>query len=254
MSATSVFAQKEAREIWRTWRIWVLPGIILFLAVSGPVLARFTPELVGALAGSQLGNLVLPPPTYLDSYAQWIKNLDQIALIALIIIYGGIVSAETSSGTATLVLTKPVSRGAFVVVKAGVHTAFLATLLGVGTLITWCETAIVFGTAPAPELWQASLVWLTLGVLMLSVMILLSTVISSTAGAAGAGLGVFLLLSIGGIWKPLNDYSPAGLSSQAAAIASGVHQEFDPWPVVTAIVLSVVLVGLAALLFRRKEL
>src|SRR5665647_131722 len=44
MSGPVVFARKEALEILRTWRIWVLPGILLFFALTGPVLARFTPD------------------------------------------------------------------------------------------------------------------------------------------------------------------------------------------------------------------
>ncbi|HYM66805.1 MAG TPA: hypothetical protein VEW68_05900, partial [Patescibacteria group bacterium] len=61
-----VFVGKEAREILRTWRIWVLPGILLLFAVSGPPLARFTPQIVEAAVGSkQLGGLKLPEPTYL---------------------------------------------------------------------------------------------------------------------------------------------------------------------------------------------
>src|SRR5581483_5533907 len=39
LSGAAVFAAKEVREIWRTWRIWVLPGIVLFFAVTGPFLA-----------------------------------------------------------------------------------------------------------------------------------------------------------------------------------------------------------------------
>ena len=87
MSGTAVFARKEVREILRTWPIWVLPGILLFFAFTGPVLAKFTPEIVGAVAGDQLGGLKIPTQTYLDAYAQWIKNLSQIGLFALIIIY-----------------------------------------------------------------------------------------------------------------------------------------------------------------------
>src|SRR5664280_430565 len=137
MSGFAVFAHKEAREILRTWRIWVLPGILLFFALTGPVLARFTPQIVGALAGNQFGGLKLPTPTYLDAYTQWIKNLSQIGLFALIIIYAGVVSAESKSGTAILVLTKPVSRPAFVIAKAAVHSAFLAVVVVIGTLVTW---------------------------------------------------------------------------------------------------------------------
>jgi ABC-2 type transport system permease protein len=254
VTAAAVFAKKEAREIVRTWRIWVLPGIILFIGLSGPLLARFTPEIIGAVAGSQLGHLTLPTPTYLDAYGQWIKNLGQIVIVALIVIYGGIVSAETNSGTATLVLTKPVSRSAFVVIKAVVHSAFLAVLLGLGSLVTWAMTAIVFAQAPGADLWSASLLWLALAVFLLSVMVFFSVLIPAAAGAAGAGLGVFLLLTIAAIWKPVADYSPAGLSGQAAAFASDAHGEWMPWPMITALLLSVVLVVAAALVFRRKEL
>src|SRR5659263_269571 len=148
MSGTVVFARKEALEILRTWRIWVLPGILLFFALTGPVLARYTPEIVGALAADQLGGFEIPTPTYLDAYAQWVKNLSQIALFALIIIYGGLVSGESRSGTAVLVLTKPVSRSTFVVVKAAVHAVFFAALLVAGTLLTWGLTAGAFHAAP----------------------------------------------------------------------------------------------------------
>jgi ABC-2 type transport system permease protein len=254
VTAASVFAKKEAREIARTWRIWVLPGIVLFIALSGPLLARFTPQIIGAVAGNQLGHLTLPPATYLDAYGQWVKNLGQIVIVALIVIYGGIVSAETNSGTAVLVLTKPVSRGAFVVVKAVVHAVFLAVLLAAGTLVTWATTAVVFGTAPGAALWSASLLWLTLAVFLLAVMVFFSVVIPAAAGAAGAGLGVFLLLTIASIWKPAGDYSPAGLSGQAASFASKAHETWMPWPMITALTLSVLLVAAATLAFRRREL
>ncbi|MGV8977165.1 MAG: ABC transporter permease [Cellulomonas sp.] len=253
MSGTAVFARKEAREILRTWRIWVLPGILLFFAVTGPVVARFTPEIVGALAADQLGGFTIPTPTYLDAYAQWVKNLSQIALFVLIIIYGGLVSGETKSGTAVLVLTKPVSRSAFVAVKAGVHGLFFAVILVVGTLLTWGLTAVAFHTAPGSALWSSALVSLVLGELFIALMTLLSVLIGSSAGAAGAGIGAYALLSIAGIWKPLARYSPAGLGSDATALAAGAATDVL-WPVLTALVLMVVLVALAAALYRRKDL
>jgi ABC-2 type transport system permease protein len=248
-----VFAAKEVREILRTWRIWVLPGILLFFALTGPVLARYTPEIVGALAGSQLGGLKLPTPTYLDSYTQWVKNLSQIALFALIIIYGSIISAETRNGTAVLVLTKPVSRAAFVIAKASVHSVFLAVLVVMGTLLTWGLTAAVFGKAPGSALWSSAMVWLVFGVLFISLMTLLSVLIGSAAGAAGAGLGIYALVSIASIWKPLGSYSPAALATQPASLAAGKDAAVL-WPVLTSLLLAVVLVAFAAQAFRRKDL
>ena len=252
-SGFAAFAGKEASEIIRTWRIWVLPGILLFFALTGPVLARFTPQLLGALAGDQLKGLVLPVPTYLDAYAQWTKNLSQIALFALIVIYGSVISAERKSGTAVLVLTKPLSRTSFVVAKAAVHSVFLAVLVVAGTLITWGVTAAVFGQAPGSALWSAALAWLVFGVLFIALMTLLSVLIGSAAGAAGAGLGVYALVSIAAIWKPLGTYSPAALATQPASLAAGKDVAVL-WPVLTSLLLAVVLVTFAALVFRTKDL
>jgi ABC-2 type transport system permease protein len=254
MRTAAMFARKEVVEILRTWRIYVLPAIMLLFAVTGPLLAKYTPELLTAVAGSQFSSLRLPAPTVFDAYGQWIKNLSQIAIFAVIIVYGGIVSSERRSGTAILVLTKPVSRVAFVIVKAAVHSLYLAVLLIGGTLITWGVSAIVFGDAPGAALWSSALVWLVLAVFYVSLMTLLSVLIPSAAGAAGVGLGVFVVLSIASIWKPIAAYSPAGLMGRATTLASGTDTGSPLWPVAITLLLCVAAVGLAAALFRRQEL
>jgi len=253
VSGFAAFAGKEAREIPRTWRIWVLPGILLFFALTGPALAKFTPQLLETFAGDQLKGLVLPTPTYLDAYGQWVKNLSGIVLYALIIIYGSIISSELKSGTAVLVLTKPVSRTAFVVAKAAVHSMFLAVLVVAGTLITWGLTAAVFGQAPGSALWSSAMVWLVFGVLFIALMTLLSVIIGSAAGAAGAGLGAYALVSIAAIWRPLGTYSPAALTAQPVSLAAGKDVAVL-WPVLTSLILAALLVALAAFSFRRKDL
>jgi ABC-2 type transport system permease protein len=249
-----VFTRKEVSEIIHTWRIWVLPAIMLFFAVTAPVIARFTPEIVGAVGGAGLGQLALPTPTYLDAYGGWIKNLSQIILFAITIIYGGIVSSELRNGTVLLILTKPLTRGAFVIVKAAVSCAFVVALLVAGTLLTWAVTAAIFGTAPAGPLWSAATIWLVLAILYVALMTFLSVAIGSAAGASGAGIGAFALLSIAAIWKPLNDYSPAGLAGQAASLAAHADTPSSLWPVVSSLAVSVLLVWGAVTLFRKKEL
>jgi len=249
------FARKEAVEIVRTWRIWVLPGMLLFFALTGPILAKYTPQIVGAAGGDQLSELAkaLPDPTYFDAYGQWVKNLSQLILVAIIIIYGGLVSAESKTGTAILVLTKPVSRAAFVTAKAVVHSLFLAVITVVGTAITWGVTLLMFDKAPGGPLWSSAMTWLVYAVLFIAIMTLLSTLLEMQAGAAGIGLGVFALVSVSALWEPLAKYSPAGLAGQPAMLAVGKGSAIL-WPVVTSLVLSVALVAIAAVLYRRKEL
>jgi ABC-2 type transport system permease protein len=247
------FARKELHEIQRTWRIWVLPGIVLFFAITGPLLARFTPELVGAVVGNSLNGLKLPTPTYLDSYAQWVKSLSQILLVAVIIVYGGLVSGEVTSGTVVLVLTKPLSRHAFITIKAAVHSLFLAAIVVVGTVLTWGLTWLIFGAAPGSALWNATGAFLVLGVLFVCLMTLFSSLIRSAAGAAGAGLAAYIVLAIAAIWKPLDQYSPAALTTQPASLAAG-KDVTATWPVVTALLVAIALVALAGWIFRRLDL
>lgn len=254
MTGFLIFMAKETREIMRTWRLWVLPGILLLFAVSGPLLARFTPQLVEAAVGNrQLNGFKIPTPTYLDAYAQWLKNLSQIVVLALIVIYGGVVSGEIKSGTAVLMLTKPLGRSAFVVAKAVVHSGFLAVLVVAGTLITWGLTAIIFGNAPGSALWSATMAWLVLGILFVCLMTLLSTLIGSAAGAAGAGLGAYALLLIAAIWHPLGTYSPAALTSAVTALAAGKSTDVL-WPVLTSLVVATACVALAGQVIRFKDL
>ncbi|TFC83760.1 ABC transporter permease [Cryobacterium sp. TMT3-29-2] len=253
MIGFAAFAQKEILEIVRTWRVWVLPGILLFFALTGPIMARFTPEIIHALASEQLGNFTLPDPSYVDAYTGWIKNLSQTALFALIIVYGSIVSSERRSGTAILVLTKPVSRGSFILAKATVHSAFLAVLVVIGTAVTWGLTAVVFEEAPGPALWSAALAWLAFGILFIALMTLLSVLIAPAAGAAGAGLGAYALISIASLWTPLGRWSPAGLTTIPTSLALGEPVDAF-WPVCTALLLAAALFALAAAAFQRNEL
>lgn len=255
MSALGVFLVKELREIVRTWRIWVLPGIVLFFAASGPPLARVTPQLLSSLMDSEATGVViqLPDPTYIDAYLQWTKNLSQIVIFALIIMFAGAISAEKRSGTAVLTLTKPLSRPAFVLGKFVSHTLLLLVTTLVGAALTWALTAVVFGEAPLGPLAGATAVWLISGVFFVALMMLLSAAMDSQAGAAGVGLVVYLLLSIATVWEPAVRYSPAALVNAPTDIVMSEAVTLG-WPIGVTVALTVLLAVAAVAVFRKREL
>jgi ABC-2 type transport system permease protein len=231
--------------------------MLLFFALSGPLMAKYTPEILRAVGGSEMAALVkaMPKPSYLDAYGQWIKNLSQIGLFAIIIIYGGLISSEQKDGTAILVLTKPLSRRSYVVAKATVHAAFLAVTVGISTVLTWVVTRIVFDRAPGTQLWYSVVAWLALAFFFLGVMTLLSSLLGSQAGAAGIGLAVFAALSVAGMWEPLRRFTPAGLIQAPAMLAAGKQAAaLVVSPVITSCGLAILLVLAAAEVFRTKEL
>jgi len=254
MRGFGTFLRKEFSEIFRTWRIWVLPGIVLFFAISGPILTKLTPQLIESLSTSQPGVVIqIPDPTYLESYAEWISNLAQIVLFAAIIIFGGMVSGEKKSGTAILVLTKPITRTAFVLAKFVSNLSLLLGTVVVGTLATWGVTYATFGEAPAEKLLVSTGLWLVVGVLFLGFMTLFSSMLDSQAGAAGLGILVMVVLSLLAMWGPALDYSPAGIMSASGSYLMGK----DPallWPIITSALTTVLTVAGGAFLFGRREL
>ena len=254
MPGFGAFLAKGLREIARTWRIWVLPGIVLFFAVSGPPLAKITPELLSSFVADQPGMVIeFPEPTYIDAYLQWTKNLQQIVLFAVIIMFGGVISAEKRSGTAILALTKPLSRASFVLATFVSQAVLLVASVVVGALVTWGATYAIFAEAPAAPLAAATGVWLLFGVMFLALMVLLSASIDSQAGAAGLGFLGYIALSIGTLWSPAVEYTPAALVGAPTQLVMEEAAALG-WPIAATVALTVALVAAAVLIFRRREL
>jgi ABC-2 type transport system permease protein len=254
MSAFSTFLAKERRETLRTWRLWVLPGILLFLALSTPVLTRLTPELLRATASSQPGVVIhVPPPSARDSYVQFMGNLGQLVILAVIIAGAATISSESRAGTAVLVLTKPISRAGFVIAKAISQTVVLVAATVVGVAVCIGTTIALFGAGPVKPFVEAAALWLAFAVMILMLMVLLSAAMKSQAPAAGAGIGLWIgLLFFTGL-PLIRDHSPAGLMAANDAALRGRDVALL-WPLATTALAAAVFLAAAVWFFARREL
>ncbi len=254
MKAFARFLGKESSEIAKTWRLWVLGGVLLFLALISPLTAKATPYLMKYASGGDTGIAitVTRQVTYVDSYAQWIKNLTQIGMMLVIFASAGLIATERASGTAALVVTKPVSRSTFAIAKY-VAQALLVTLTTLaGTLVVLVGTQLAFGEAPAARLFEASGAWLALALLGVAIAEALSAVLPTVAAAIVALLG-WAIAGIAGLWQPALDYSPVGLLGAPAAVLAGKSADLT-WPLATTAAAAVLFVALAAVLFSIRDL
>lgn len=244
---------KEFAEIRRTWRLPTVGGLLLFFAIMSPLAALATPAIVSSVAASSPGiKIVIPPPTYLDSYAQWIKNLTQIGMLLIVFSSAGLIAGERSAGTAILVVTKPVSRGSFAVAKFLAHAALIAAATVVGTGVTWAGTALAFGKAPAQALVTSSFAWLAGALLAVAVTEALSALLP-TLSAGIVGLVLTGLASSAVLWKPLTLYTPVGLISAPGELLAGKNPALG-MPLLTTAVAVIAAVALAGWLFGKREL
>jgi len=187
MNGFMTFLGKELTEIRKTWRIWVIPGLLVFFAITSPIIAAVTPALLGSISKSQPGVVMkLPPPTWRESYAQYLKSLSQMVLIAVVITGAGAVSGERSSGTAILTLTKPVSRRAFVLAKIVSQGCLLVVATVVGTVICAALSRAIFGPSPLGPLVASVSIWTIDALLMIVVMTFFSSMFAARGASAGA--------------------------------------------------------------------
>ena len=162
MTGFAALLRKELLEQWRTTRLPVVVAVFLLVGLSSPLLARFTPEILKAVASGQF-QITLPTPTSADAYDQLAKNLGQFGALIAVLLAMGSVATEKEQGTAALILTKPAGRGAFLVAKL----VAIATTLGVATAIAaagaWFYTLVLFEPLPvAGFVAAAALQWLAL--------------------------------------------------------------------------------------------
>lgn len=244
---------KDLREVVRTWRIWVLPLISLAMGLLSPVFARIAPALLEATTEGTGVTIAIPEPTVLDAYLQWSKNLSQVVLVAVVITASGTISGEVRRGTAQMMLVKPVSRPAFLVARLASELAVAVFSAAIGALGCWAMTAVLFEVADVWPLLRSTLLWLAFAALVISVMVLLSAWLDSTAGAAGVGVAsYFVAMALSG-WTPARDFSPLGLITAGDRLLAGGSVGLV-WPLVTALGLTTAVTLLAIAVFSKKEI
>lgn len=256
MSATSVLVRKELLESWRTMRLPIVGGLFLLVGLTSPLLARFLPEIITAAAGDQLPAIPIPTPVAADAADQLWKNLAQFGAFAAIVLAMGSVAGERDRGTAAFVLSKSVSRGAFLGAKVTGLGIVLALCVVLATAVGWVYTAILFEPLPvAGWIAFAVLAWLGLAA-WAAITFLASTATGSTAAAAGVGFGALIVLSIVAAIPNVGRFLPGGLAAPAIGLAAGapVVPEDVLLPAVSTLVLIVLAVVAAWWSFRGQEL
>ena len=255
MEGFGVFLRKELREAMRSNRLLVVAAVFLVLGIISPLTAKYTPELLKALGAGQSGvTITFPTPTVADAIVQYLKNVAGTGIFIAILLPMGMVAREKERGTAAFVLTKPVSRAAFL----GAKLVALLALLGIGVLLaaiaTYIYTAILFKPIDVGGFLGCTLLILLSLVVYGLLTFLGSTLTRSQLAAVGIGLAAWVLISIIGISPTLAQVTPAGLLEPASALAQGTTPAHLLLSVVANIVLCAILAAMAWLAFRRQEL
>lgn len=255
MDGFGLFLRKELRESLRTNRVLVVAAIFALLGIISPLTAKYTPELLKTLGTSGGGiTISLPTPTVKDAIAQFIKNVAGTGIFVAILLPMGLVAREKERGTAAFVLTKPVTRAAFLSAKLVALMLTLTLGVAVGALATYWYTALLFTPiALGGFVVSSALVLLSLMVYA-SFTFLGSTLANGQLPAVGIGVAGWIVVSILGVFPSIQQFTPGGLLDPASQAALGLAPQHLGISIAASLALLVVVLLVAWASFRGQEL
>lgn len=253
MHSLLIFTGKELREQVKTFKGIVVLVVLALFGMSSPLLAKLLPDIF-KMAGTGIA-ITIPTPTFVDAYEQFFKNVEQMGLIIVLLIYSGSVSGETAKGTAALMLTKRLSRSAFIFAKF------------IGAVIVWTVSyalscaAFLFYTgylfpnaSPAHPVAALLCMWL-FGIVTLSCAVFAGTLFKSYALSAVTGFCLWGLLLLTSSLPRISEKAPGALAGIDMSLVSGkAAADAAVIPVLTGLGLTALLLLGACLIFRTKEL
>jgi ABC-2 type transport system permease protein len=252
MNGLMVLLKKELLEQWRTSRIIIVGGIFLFFGLSTPLLIKYLPELI-KMAGPGM-TIEMPPPTAIQAMTEYTSTMMQFGVLIAVLVAMGAVAKERESGTAALVLTKPVGRLAFILAKFKAMSFTLLVATVAGGLACWGYTYGLFGNAPFPGFTGQNLLLLLYLMLAVAQTILFSSVFKSQLAAAGLGLVAIIIESLIVALPWIGKYAPGELTAWGNALVAGIPFPAAWGAVIVTLGLILLSLYLVWVILRKKEL
>lgn len=246
--------KKEFLEIVRTKKLTILIIVLLFVAVSSPIIAKLIPTIFSNIDLQGLA-LQIPEPTWRDAIDQFVKNLSQIALVVIVFMFAGTLAEEKNKKTLEIILTKPVARSSFVLAKFVASIASLSLVYLLTALIFYYYSVTLFGGFSLANFVLMALLLLLYLWQVVALTLFCSTFSNSQIVAAGTAFFIeILLVSILGSIDKISRYVPGYILGQYRdLVESGKLSDFVPSTVVS-LILIIVLTFFSIRLFQKQEI
>ena len=244
---------KEMLEQWRSYRFLITMVVLAAFGLSSPLIAKMTPQIMQLLPNGAQIALLIPAPTVADAVTQYVKNISQFGILLALLLSMGSVSLEKEKGTAAMVLSKPLSRIAFLFSKfAALSVTFLAALLVAG-LGCFYYTLLLFEPLKIGAWFALNGLMLLYLLVYVALTIFFSTLSRSQFLTAGMAFGALILIGAVGALPGVGDYLPSALINSGTALVSGMS--VSHWTAVW-VSLGMIVASLSGawLVFRRQEL
>ncbi|MGB4661087.1 MAG: ABC transporter permease [Mobilitalea sp.] len=254
MRAYLAFTKKEFCESLRTYKIVIMAAVFLLLGVMNPATAKLTPLLLEKFMPEGI-KITLGAPTALDSWAQFYKNVPQMGLIVLVILYSGIISNEFLHGTLINMLTKGLSRSIVIISKFTMAVLTWSASYALCFVVTYGYTAYFWSGEGIHHIIFAAICLWIFGIVLLSVIIFSGVLYKNSYGCLLFTGGFVMFLLLINIIPKAKEYNPISLVSNNMALLSGDRLVSDfTFPIIISVIIILGMVALAIPIFNKKQL
>ncbi|HNX13584.1 MAG TPA: ABC transporter permease [Oscillospiraceae bacterium] len=250
----TAFLKKELMESSRTHKLLILLIVFLLFGIMSPVTAKILPDIMSSVMPEGM-SITLPTPSALDSWGQFFKNVSQMGLIVVVLVFGGIMSGEFSKGTLVNMLTKGLSRPVVILSKFTSATLIWTACYALCFGITYGYTAYFWSMDNVKNLFLSAAGLWVYGVLLITELILGGILFKGNYGGllfTFCLIAVTLLMSIIPTW---NKYNPISCANLNTGLISGQVLPTDFYPaMIVAGGLTVSFIFLSILMFDKKQI
>lgn len=248
------FTKKELVESSRNYKLLIMLTVFFIFGMMSPLTAKILPQILSQFMPEGI-TITLPEPSAIDSWGQFFKNISQMGLILMVIVFSGVLSTELSRGTLINILTKGLSRSTVILSKYTGMAVIWTTSLVLAFLVGWGYTAYLFpGSRIVNLLFSVFCLWL-FGMFLLAVLLFASTLIKNNYGCMVITGAIVVVLTICNIVPELKKINPYSLVVENVSLLTNITKVQDlVYSVLATGICIAALVAFSVLVFRKRQL
>ena len=246
--------KKEAIEGARTKKIISTFILFLFIGLISPLTAKLTPMILQSIATGNI-DINVAPPSEIDSWTQFFKNISQIGMFGLAIILSTQMANEFQKGTLINLLSKGLPR--YQVVLSKIFYNFILWFISYfcSFILTYFYTKYFFEISfPIRNILMAALLPFIFGLFLISLEILAGVISGNVIGTlilTTAGIVIQLILSIR---DEIVKYMPIALIGKPVNLIKGIGYYDYYVPIITGSILLILCIVISIAVINKKQI
>lgn len=246
--------KKESIEGARTKKMISTFILFLFIGLISPLTAKLTPMILQSIATGNI-DINVAPPSEIDSWTQFFKNISQIGMFGLAIILSTQMANEFQKGTLINLLSKGLPR--YQVVLSKIFYNFILWFIAYfcSFILTYFYTKYFFGISfPIRNILMAALLPFIFGLFLISLEILAGVISANVIGTlilTSVGIVIQLILSIR---DEIVKYMPIALIGKPVNLIKGIGYDDYYVPIITGSILLILCIVISIAIINKKQI